>query len=90
MSTNDQHTPGPWEFLPPEDGCCGAIITKTGWVCDFDVSPSEANARLIAAAPDLLEALKEADEDFEREGFDPEGPYRAHIRAAIAKATGGA
>jgi hypothetical protein len=53
-----QHTPGPWEFLPPDDGNCGAITAKTGWICDFAEEPSDANARLIAAAPDLLEALK--------------------------------
>lgn len=31
----------------------------------------------------LLNALKKADADFEREGFGEAGPYRAHIRAAI-------
>lgn len=31
----------------------------------------------------LLDALKKADADFEREGFGEAGPYRAHIRAAL-------
>lgn len=37
---------------------------------------------------ELLEALEEADKDFAREGFGIDGPYRAPIRAAIAKAKG--
>lgn len=36
----------------------------------------------------LLEVLCKADEDFEREGFGEEGPYRAPIRAVIAKVKG--
>ena len=44
---------------------------------------------LTAQRDELLAALKEADEDFELEGFDPDGAYRKHIRDAIAKATGG-
>jgi hypothetical protein len=40
------------------------------------------------AAPIMLAALKEADQDFAREGFDPDSPYRAPIRAAIARAEG--
>jgi hypothetical protein len=49
-----------------------------------------ANARLIAAAPDLLEALTywmvfiESEQDDERQA-----PWVANARAAIAKATGG-
>lgn len=46
-------------------------------------------AALTAQRDDLLAALKEADEDFAIEGFDPDGAYRKHIRNAIAKATGG-
>ena len=56
MST--QHTPGPWTYHPDDTGdSCAAIVGKTGWVCDFINHPSDANARLMAAAPDLLDAL---------------------------------
>ena len=45
-----------------------------------------ANARLIASAPDLLEALKEIVQ-FMRVDFD-DLPMAEKVRAAIAKATG--
>ena len=53
----------------------------------------EANARLIAAAPDLLEALvmvRDADDDVRRAGLIGKIPQaaRARIDAAIAKAEG--
>lgn len=53
------HTPGLWEYLPAEACFCGAITTKTGWICEFLECPSPENARLIAAAPELLEALEQ-------------------------------
>lgn len=51
--------------------------------CGFG-DEAAANARLIAAAPDLLEALREA------WPYVPEhhGPVQATIRAAIEKAEG--
>ena len=49
----------------------------------------KANARLIAAAPDLLEALKAALSVMELNGDDL-GMAGKIARAAIAKATGGA
>ena len=45
--------------------------------------PSEANARLIAVAPDLLALLVESQENIG-------GDWRERRDAAIAKATGGA
>jgi hypothetical protein len=45
----------------------------------------EANARLVAAAPELLAALKAALDDF---GPDFAGPTIDMMRAAIAKAEG--
>ena len=51
------------------------------------IAKQDANARLIAAAPDLLEALKAAEErPLCTEGAD----WWIQVRAAIAKATGAA
>lgn len=86
------YTPGPWESL--DGGEIGEIFVDSdeGPVADL-VKPErggskrvEANARLIAAAPDLLAALK---------GFvQPAGQYSGDLEAAaiaaIEKAEGAA
>jgi len=98
---NAKHTAGPWWAYNRH----GARIFK-GWsitngagvVARVDIEPSPetqyANARLIAAAPDLLEALEDvcALRDFPdsakgRAAAGRGDPYR-RARAAIAKATG--
>lgn len=60
-----QHTHGPWKVNEHSE-----VTFKDGRICDVDYYnvgrgekgryqlPHEANARLIAAAPELLEALK--------------------------------
>jgi hypothetical protein len=70
MSEQPKHTPGPWywddeDALPwtDYDGVEHApfLVDRNGHyvMSGSDIRiPSEANARLIAAAPDLLEALK--------------------------------
>ena len=85
-----KHTPGPWR-----DGTEGnfRIYGRDGQ----DVAEAlprvlntrewRANARLIAAAPDLLEALKELQPFFEGE-HHPDHPHCRQMRAAIAKAEG--
>ena len=69
----NKHTPGPWFYAwVGENGDHFLHISSpTGEICDLpmfrygDLPPSmvnatrEANARLIASAPELLEALKE-------------------------------
>ena len=91
MST--QYTPGPWRIgTPPPNGeqTIGALnglmvaVATTG----VEMEVTEANARLIAAAPELLEALQSVLDNC----LDSEGLCAAHAkaRAAIAKATGGA
>ena len=59
-----KHTPGPWAetYLPQHRmrifaaGGQTTICDVALWTADYD--EQQANARLIAAAPDLLEALK--------------------------------
>ncbi len=85
------HTPGPWkwEAAPP-----GYLITTTVMMPEivlaevFDDEDGEPDVRLIAAAPDLLEALREMIYFF---NWDIEADReRAHeaAEAAIAKAEG--
>ena len=50
-----------------------------------EFQPFDERDQLIA---ELLATLTKADQDFDQEGFGEGGPYRAPIRAAIAKARG--
>jgi hypothetical protein len=69
---NTKHTPGKWTLvkntsashsIPPyiifEDTHSKNIATVIPWYADMEPEEVEANARLIAAAPELLAALKE-------------------------------
>jgi len=73
------HTPGPWKYVPwhiEEDAA--AVRAPEGWlICQ---TSSDDDARLIAAAPDMLEALKE----IEQRGHTA---VQEIARATIAKAT---
>lgn len=88
-----KHTPGPWsvnvigqhwnnkslkhiEVTFGQDGEC---------ICDTVYNPSDAN--LIAAAPDLLEALKNMVTAYEYEA-SIDNPALLAARAAISKALG--
>lgn len=100
MSDN-KHTPGPWAYRPLEFDDWGIVragdyVVAQARAGGGDVSldehranktdPYEANARLIAAAPDLLEALKEYVRDF---GGNEDADSRRMVEkanAAIAKA----
>ena len=56
--TEPKHTPGPWE-IREVDGLF-AIAHSGGWILESDDEQQDrADAKLIAAAPDLLEALRE-------------------------------
>ena len=97
-----QFTPGPWRWWATVSGARVAGHPADGsknFVCDVLVPEKavsyEANARLIAAAPDLLEALRELADDI-ADRFDMSSPstnpgMKAAVneaRAAILKATG--
>jgi hypothetical protein len=103
-----KHTPGPW-FVPthpgnPQTGVWakgGDVFIATCSSASTSLEGNRANAKLIAAAPELLEALSDAlefvaDQEDVRDGHDGQPvPNKAmslasDIRAAIAKATGSA
>lgn len=104
MESKNMHTPGPWEFSPSRSG--GFVIAGRNKPDGYPVLPylartmnfpkeHEANARLIAAAPNLLEALEWLIEDVEYTRSDFVGqPTQvrnssvAMAKAAIAKARG--
>lgn len=84
-------TPGPWYGRPSHDpvliqGCDVADLSLAFACGGGDPRRSEyiANARLIAAAPDMLEVLQRIYSFGELSGED----YDA-VREVIAKATGG-
>lgn len=96
-----QHTPGPWrvEECGAADCWCRIIVSDVPDAeDDFTVinagSLRAHNAALIAAAPDLLAALREARDlvssDYTGRRGDLTGGLLGRIDAAIAKATGGA
>jgi hypothetical protein len=78
-----EFTPGPWRYWW-EEGYVGEIISASGkLVAGFDTEPNEADARLIAAAPELLGALMMLDI---RGGLGLQ--THEYIRSIITKATG--
>lgn len=93
-----KHTPGPWVWQHWQDGqntvaeqsTLGTIANI--WTSGAGVDIDKANARLIAAAPELLQALV-AMRDSRPSGVSltaAEGVALDKCCAAIAKATGGA
>lgn len=88
MSKQEQkHTPGPWE-------AAGQKVFASGLPCSNHVATAYAvgghglyaNARLIAAAPDLLDALIYLRDCIE----SGREPGMGDVLRAINKATGGA
>ena len=88
------HTPGPWAVGVSSPDVPGALCIRDskGWGiahCFGVGSKTNADAALIATAPDLLAALKDCAESLARLP-DIEGAYRAtclaEARAAIRKA----
>lgn len=85
------HTPGPWTIFGTFNvrGANGRGVATTGGINDGRIADggfaeNSANARLIAAAPDLLEALK-----FARQIIGhPDDAGTKLIDDVIAKATG--
>jgi hypothetical protein len=107
-ATEGKHTPGPWEYKE-EFGREGLILTPEGEaIAAFmpdgvgNEQRMKANAHLIKAAPDLLEALISARQTIRTwQGMGLEGdaehdlweayqasPEMRQINAAVAKARG--
>lgn len=101
MSAQPMHTPGPWTAY------CRSVLHVEGqpwpedeflqWEIVGPRVPSgrgeffEADARLIAAAPELLLAAQGLIGKFERLAhYDDEKAAIAEAQAIVAKATGGA
>jgi len=57
---NTKHTPGPWEVVKIKTSTGNYVYRKGSSVDHVATCGNPANAHLIAAAPELLEALKEA------------------------------
>ncbi len=94
MKTQPNHTPGPWEMIKEignDGGLSCKIVSGNKAVIALAKHADgnkEANARLIAAAPELLEALIDLLDDSDEYDKRPIGIVAAKARAAIAKATG--
>ena len=88
-----KHSPAPWGLRKSDSGAWAAVGHAGIWIAttlrkQFP-SEDEANARLIAAAPELLEALKAALSLIEI-AIPFDGEVNRMVRNAIAKAEGGA
>jgi hypothetical protein len=55
-----KHTPGPWRVSAHREIMAGKdCIVQSPWSGPFGIEVADANARLIAAAPELLASLQE-------------------------------
>lgn len=105
MTHEHKFTKGPWYVIPQSNGSAmiareyetgkqlnpkGLRLIANSLARGDSLTEDEANARLIAAAPELLGALQAMLRRFDFcENFPADHPIAA-ARAAIAKATGGA
>ena len=98
MRASNPYTPGPWTIIADERG--RSYLWREGFRIDSETGEgyvlgpfegySEADARLIAAAPQLLEALEWlltfVDSTADIFPIELPEPYVSRVRAAIAKA----
>lgn len=85
--TNATHTPGPWRVSQPSGNY---IDTPTGSIAALMYGATKTDARLIAAAPDMLAVLDQVDAylsplDGEEDAY---AEIRSVIQQAIRKAKG--
>ncbi len=95
-----EFTPGPWKLIWHSNTTYPFPLSvhtedDSSWIARDGTISSEANARLIAAAPDLLAALEGMmasswlSIDHDRNRMPDAMDYRDKARAAIAKAKEG-
>ena len=92
-----KHTPGPWQVgckisstgVWTPDGTLVALTHSStrNYKRDEQIAEQNANALLIAAAPDLLEALQYAHDFLAANGWEGD-PRMKRIIAALDKAEG--
>lgn len=107
MTQQQKHTPGPWHVSDVQGKNTFTVYARedapvrSNWICqgpnvgamtEPDEATCMANARLIASAPELLEALKELQTAYATSLEDSacnmiDASWRK-ARAAILKATG--
>jgi hypothetical protein len=98
--TQVKHTPGPWRARKRVHSHKMRVWSSRDGHANYGVKPGDkivadvdlaSNAYLIAAAPDLLEALEDAMDAWEthcKSGDSMQGCWESDARAAIAKAKG--
>lgn len=96
-----KHTPGPWTYddvwslvTGPKGEEIAAVHAAQSNPKRCDKGIAQANAHLIAAAPELLEALSTMQSMMKQYGMvpdanDPFHPVWCRAESAILKATGG-
>lgn len=84
-----EHTPGPWVQFA-DQGKCIAIMPamREGDICTFQKPPSDADAMLMNAAPEMLEALLEFVSMFNTVPGSIGDEVKEDAFKAIAKAVG--
>lgn len=101
MMTEETYTPGPWHLVcicgdgvttistvNPEGRSDKEVDEGSVLSCSEWISVSEQDARLMAAAPELLEALRDAMECLEMENPLAYKMQISKAKAAISKAQG--
>jgi hypothetical protein len=89
MNTHNNHTPGPWEKNAYR------VFSDAKRIAEIDTAymthdETHSNARLIAAAPELLRSLHYIAERLQHGGRAAKSDCLTQCQWAITKATGGA
>jgi len=86
-----KYTPGPWKVNEQgnvEQNNGGYHLLAIMSQASYMAKEREGNAQLISCAPEMLDALKQAIQEYE--GFGEVGPFTMdQIKAIAAKAEGG-